>query len=249
MYAHFKRDGWRIMAHRTSDGQVNAFSRRGDLVDMTWVRGAIGLWKMPANSVVTGELWCPGEPASSVANVIATKDSKRSMFEVFQVDSLPEEIPLGNVQDWCWRYDLHYIPFYVTDPDVPRYGSQGLESDVELLKAKVGNLPDVEGFVFKTGNWSGLEKWKPIMTADLRIVGFKEGNGKYLGLIGSMICADLNTGKVVASVGGFTDDLREQISANEEKYIGQIVEVEYQQVATQGRLRHPRFSRFREDLK
>jgi ATP-dependent DNA ligase len=44
-----------------------------------------------------------------------------------------------------------------------------------------------------------------------------------------------------------TDDQRRYISANSESLIGKVVEVAYQSIGAQGRLRHPAFVGIRED--
>jgi len=51
----------------------------------------------------------------------------------------------------------------------------------------------------------------------------------------------------VASVGGMTEVERKWMSDNREKLRGMVCEVEANGVASQGRLHHPRFIRWRED--
>ena len=68
-----------------------------------------------------------------------------------------------------------------------------------------------------------LLKYKRTKTADLRIVGWNEGKGKYEGMIGSFICED-DEGIVRVNVAGMTDDIR---MSNPERWIGKIIEVAY----------------------
>ena len=104
---------------------------------------------------------------------------------------------------------------------------------------------DIEGWVLKAedGEWF---KYKVERTCDMVVVGFKEGNGKYLGQIGALLC---KAGETEAAVGGMTDEMRETLTEMSDagKLNGAVVEVEYQCVASAGGLRHPRFKRIRED--
>jgi len=104
---------------------------------------------------------------------------------------------------------------------------------------------DIEGWVLKAedGEWF---KYKVERTADMVVVGFKEGNGKYLGQIGALLC---QAGETEAAVGGMTDAERELLTGMADKGVlnGTVVEVKYQCIAAQGGLRHPRFIRIRED--
>ncbi|WP_339119013.1 hypothetical protein [Halomonas sp. BMC6] len=85
-------------------------------------------------------------------------------------------------------------------------------------------------------------KMKPEESADLMIVGYEEGTGKYEGQIGALI-VDFNG--VEVSVGsGLTDDLRASLMG--ERFLGRIIEVAYMEVTPDGSLRHPRFKCFRD---
>lgn len=72
-----------------------------------------------------------------------------------------------------------------------------------------------------------LLKYKKVKTADLRIVGWNEGKGKYEGMIGSFICED-DDGVVRVSVAGMTDDIR---MSDPDKWIGKIIEVAYFEIS------------------
>jgi len=79
-------------------------------------------------------------------------------------------------------------------------------------------------------------------TIDLVVQGFQPGRGKYAGMVGSLLCG---IGEIeIARVGGMNDAARVAIT---EADLGRVVEVEYERVASQGRLRHPRFLRWRDD--
>lgn len=85
-------------------------------------------------------------------------------------------------------------------------------------------------------------KMKPEESADLMIVGYEEGTGKYEGQIGALI-VDFNG--VEVNVGsGLSDALRASLMG--ERFLGRIIEVEYMEVTEDGSLRHPRFVSFRD---
>lgn len=115
-----------------------------------------------------------------------------------------------------------------------------------------------EGIVIKDRNckWGEKQyKYKPTVTEDvIWYGGYKEGTGKNEGQVGSMICYQYINGglKEVAKVGGLTDELREQIT--DLTHCGQvsdakplIIEVKAIALLESGKMRSPRFVRFRED--
>jgi len=85
-------------------------------------------------------------------------------------------------------------------------------------------------------------KRKDLNTADLLVVEELEGEGKYVGMIGSLRCVD-GTGRDVCVVGsGLTDEQR----ASWGSFEGKIVEVRYEQVIDT-RLIQPTFKFIRDD--
>lgn len=93
-------------------------------------------------------------------------------------------------------------------------------------------------------------KLKPFETADLTVTSITEGNGKYEGMLGTLVCEGTHDGKnIVTEVGsGFSDDQRGSLFAVPP--IGQVAEVRYQDItlaqdAAAYSLRFPTFVRFR----
>lgn len=77
-----------------------------------------------------------------------------------------------------------------------------------------------------------LEEWKKNNPKEKPIV--KEINGKKLLYVGE--------------TSGMTEEVREEISKNKEKYIGTVIEIKAQEVIKKtGKLRHPRYMRMRFD--
>jgi DNA ligase-1 len=71
-----------------------------------------------------------------------------------------------------------------------------------------------------------LVKMKSEKDCDLEIISWNEGKGKYIGQVGSLICASRDH-KVEVSISGFTEDLRLEITKNINNLIGSIVTIKY----------------------
>ncbi len=96
-------------------------------------------------------------------------------------------------------------------------------------------------------------KVKPFIEVTLEVVALEEGTGKNEGLLGALVVEGEDDGKYFKlNVGsGLTDENREQIWANQDAVIGQLVEIRAD-AATQSQdsddvwsLRFPRFKTFR----
>lgn len=93
----------------------------------------------------------------------------------------------------------------------------------------------------RTHAWMKLKEERSV---DVRVIGMKEGTGKYRGMCGALYVN--HNGKEVR-VSGMTDAQRVEFWNDRNSIVGHMVEVEYQEVTKNGSLRHPRFKRVRED--
>lgn len=99
-----------------------------------------------------------------------------------------------------------------------------------------------------------LVKFKSEKECDLSIVGYNPGEGKFSGMVGSLIC-ESSDGKVNVAISGFSDKLRQEITNNIDLLIGKVVEITYNERISSDQANRigvdslflPRFSRFRED--
>ena len=90
-------------------------------------------------------------------------------------------------------------------------------------------------------------KAKPNNTADLLIVGYECGTGKYSNVVSSLSVQDASK-TIQTDVGtGLTDELREHLTKNEKTLIGKIVEVKYDSISKERSLRFPRIVSIRDD--
>jgi hypothetical protein len=109
----------------------------------------------------------------------------------------------------------------------------------------VNNLPEAvahfeellaageEGTILKNycGLWEDtrskhLVKFKAERDADLEVIGWNPGEGKFVGKVGSLICASSDR-LVECAISGFPDDLRDEITRDIDSWMGSIVAVLY----------------------
>jgi DNA ligase-1 len=97
----------------------------------------------------------------------------------------------------------------------------------------------------------GLIKMKSIKDADLEVIGWVEGTGKYVGMLGALVCRS-SDGLVEVSIGsGFSDAQRKTFTRK--ATVGRIVEILYnERITSRDRtetdsLFLPRFVELRED--
>jgi DNA ligase-1 len=137
---------------------------------------------------------------------------------------------------------------------VPKFKVES-EQEIHALYEKV-RAKGLEGLIIKNGSElyhrrrnAGWLKIKAEDSVDIPVVGAFEGEGKYVGSLGGLVC-DFNG--VQVNVGsGLTDGQRESFwkvyKTNPEQLIGRQIEVQYHEVTPDASLRHPRFVRFRDD--
>lgn len=186
---------------------------------------------LPGMTTVYGELWLPGQPASMVKRALV-RDPASLRFTGFAIDKpFPETASIDAVDDQLLSWGIQ-----------PVRQIRGYTGDPRMLLER---LPvDVEGYVLKTANMVDWFKLKPEPTIELIVTGTKPGKGKNSGLLGALLCSTVE-GFEVCSAGAMNDE--DRIAMTKESPIDSIVEIAYQYVGSRGRLRHPRFKRFRDD--
>lgn len=94
--------------------------------------------------------------------------------------------------------------------------------------------------------WTWMKR-KPVNDIDLPITGYYAGKGKYLGSLGGFV-VDYNGKSVrVPSGKGINMTKRAELWTNRDKLIGETLEIQYLEITPARSLRHPRFTRIRED--
>ena len=225
---------------------------------------------------IYGELISPGKPASHVSSALARNEPLVFVMfaSSYFVADAPLEV-VENMADFLGLLSSPYLRLLTTpalnhtqiksacvgtltqNPITPgeMYGMLGAGIHKEKTLLAIGDRlqENAEGYVFKNGNKLDWAKWKPSPTIDCYVTGVTMGNGKYAGTIGSVQVSVYSQDRlgvcVIADVSGMTDDERETMRELHRygALCGQVIEVAYQYVGSRGRLRHPRFVRFRDD--
>ena len=96
-----------------------------------------------------------------------------------------------------------------------------------------------------TARNGAMLKLKPFKSVDLKVIGFYEGEGRNEGKAGGFL-VDYH-GVTVRVGSGLTDSLREEVSQQPDSFVGKTIEVKYLEETEDKSLRHPVFTRFREE--
>ena len=237
-YAHVKHDGHYVRIVKTQSGRVQCFSSQ----DLPLNLPARLLANVSSN--VAGGMTLLGElhiadcgdgkccKSSQVKTAIIENDS-RLQITYFAIADWPAEFTLECLDETFMKWGLPFADYFALWPG---WSAQ------ELLQ--LARQWGIEGFVLKDGNLLNWRKLKVVRTIDLICDGFVDGNGKYRGMIGAILCRTYE-GHVLCSAGGMTDVERAKISADRFSYYGKVLEIEYQYVGAGGKLRHPRFVKWR----
>lgn len=225
-----KLDGLRLLLKKGK-----AFFREQDGVSVNaWDKLPEHIQSLAIDEFIDGELYIPGATASE-----ALKLANRHNLQ-FRGFYLPERTHLFPID--------HHELIMAYGLNTPAIISREKTPSLEYLENLLNNFDgSKEGFILKREIAFPLWfKYKVEETADLVILGYSPGTGKYKGKIGAILCGGIVNGEVkeVAKVSGMVEEIRFGLTDQD---IGRIVEVKFQEVASRGRLRHPRFIRFRDD--
>lgn len=201
------------------------------------------------------------EPNTVWDGEIVSSDFQKLMTRVHAEEGKNDDVEIEykifdilTLQEWKrGRSDRAYVNRRVIDVDyaladnedeLRTYYQEALANGYEGVIIKNLLSPYISG---KSNYWLKL---KPTDTADLFIMGFEEGKGKYKGKLGALLC---EYGKVKAKVGtGFTDAQRERMWESKDRLLGKMIEVEFQSVTKPNKagkisLRFPTFKCLRLD--
>jgi len=249
-----KLDGIRLLSI-VKDGNVQMFSRSGKVI--TNFAGTIGreLSTMP-NGVYDGEVM--DEDFTALMRQVHRKEGAnvtKSYLMLFDVVPLEEwenresyKLLSSRREDLEIVFDgksfdfLRLIEHKEIDRDaaaIDAYHRDCVARGYEGAMLKNPKMP------YCFGRSDAVVKVKSFDDADLKVIGFKEGTGKHIGKLGSIL---VDFKGVEVQVGsGFDDETREAVWNNKSKYMGMIAEVRYQEVTPDGSLRFPTFVCWRLD--
>ena len=162
------------------------------------------------------------------------EEANKFYLKIFDITNLSEVIK--SIKEPYW-YRLDYIGDIVGYcADAYSVTNTGIVHNVAEIDAyfreyvsegKEGIMLKSPYNLYKGKRVPDILKRKQELTADLRVVGYEKGTGKYEGMLGALICAT-DDGKLLVNVGtGFTDEQRDFNNAPD---IDSIVEVKYNAV-------------------
>lgn len=245
----FSRTGKEFSGFDHLSDQLMAMIVRNATIHSLWQRFGI---------IFDGELMAAdGKFNSITGDVHATKREKSGLANFFLFEVLPYDVLAKGIDSTPYErrrqrlegfYQLRtegeanivLAPSYIaeTDEDIRRLFEKELERGGEGVIVK-----PLDGPYECKRSYSWL-KVKDENSADLLVTGLFEGEGKYKGKLGGLIC-DFN-GVEVRVGGGFSDKQREELF-NLDLVRNRMIEVEYHETTPDGSLRHPRFVKFRDD--
>jgi DNA ligase 1 len=259
-----KLDGIRCILIK-ENGTVKMFSRQGQPHE-GFVEIEAEAMNLPDGIVLDGEFILVNENDLNSADLyretvkVARKDGEKRniVFHVF--DSMGVEAFRGGVSHQPCMVRKSTVGSVLKDnmkfiKEVPiLYVGYDKEVIPELLdkviaEGKEGlmlNLYDAPYECKRSGN---ILKIKRMQTVDLRVTGFEEGTGKYIGKLGRM---NVDYKGYECGVGsGFADADRTEIWDNQEEYVGKIAEIQYFEESSNQNggisLRFPVFKCWRDD--
>lgn len=120
----------------------------------------------------------------------------------------------------------------------------------QLLQGHEGAVLKAATAIWKDGTSKEQIKMKMALDCDLVVKGFLEGEGKFEGNLGALMC-ESSDGWLKTNISGFNDAMRREIWDHKDDYLGKIVTVRFNDVMVKegqpAALFLPRFIEFRED--
>jgi len=236
-----KYDGRQNSIWVNADGSVQYFTSSGleyDLLDdQIFPELPVGVYF--AEMMGEGKTGVLGDRRFSGIQTNMVSNFKKGLFNKHK--------PVWRIFDYVTHMDFQMgnckIPFierlaFMIDHVPYQYLTEHMEctnhSHTELFMSRAIEA-GFEGIVSIDDNhmWNGAGsrkytamKWKKLKTADLLVIEELPGEGKYSGMIGSLLLED-GEGKTMCSVGsGLNDEQRASLGS----FVGKIVEVRYEQV-------------------
>jgi DNA ligase-1 len=262
-----KIDGGRIIALK-ENGQVSFFTRAGQkyegLVDLEDEMSRL----MPEGTCLDGEITLldrgslsSKEAYKETMKIVRTKDKEKHGIKMLVFDwmtvadfkeqqcDFPYKIRRTGAENVFAMNDFTYfelLPILYLGDDTTKI-TEILEE--EIAKGEEGIMINIWDANYEFKRTNNLLKVKKFNTCDLRVTGFEEGTGKYVGMLGAFIC-EYKGGQVKVG-SGLTDEQRVDVWRNSRDYENLIIEVSYFEETKDSTgklsLRFPTFKDFRFD--
>lgn len=244
-----KLDGVRCIAHYEEGDGVQLYTRQGKrILGCIEIENAIreSMIEMEVNkAMLDGELIatdCSYEDVykETIKRVKNKNEIKEGIkYVVFDILTLDYRYDIPNNKPYSERRnDLLALRRYSLEKDcieiLPMlYVGNDISELINLLdiykgKGAEGLMVNLLDAPYEFKRSKNILKVKVMQTADLKIVGFQEGQSKNKGKLGALL-VDYK-GNTVGVGSGFSDFDREYIWNNQDQYLGKIAEIQYFEV-------------------
>lgn len=254
--AEAKMDGWRAICHVGTPiggdvanglevkvyGGRNASDYSGQV---PYLEVALAQ-ALPPDSVVDGELLSSsgwgGVQGAMTRNGCGDQSIYIVIFDVLRVDG-------QDVRKFPWTDRRQLVEAIQTSDKVrvsPVFEPSEAKLDAVLQAGFEGLVLKRKSSRYVNSRSPSWVKVKPQETAEAKVIGFKPGQGSFAGMIGAIEFEMLDTG-AKSRCSGFDMALRREITANQDQWLGQIIEIKHHGIGKEGKPRHPQYLRRRDD--
>ena len=239
-----KLDGVRCTILINYDGSITFLSRQGkEIKGLKQIQSALKN-KMLEGYVLDGELIkinVDNKPSEEnfkeTTSIVNSKESNKEGLEFVAFDIIPLNDYFKHECDLTYkqRFDLLVGKIGIGDGFIRIVPIYGVTDSIDVVYEKLNEVTSAnqEGLMlntltglYKFGKRSNdLLKVKKFDTCDLLCIGIEEGEGKYAGTLGKIVCDYKGYELRVGS--GLTDEEREQFWNDPDLIINKIVEIKY----------------------
>lgn len=245
---YYSRNGNELLMFTHLNREVHKFVRRAVKHDSRFANGAF----------LDGEMVSKTGNFGDISGAIHRKDHVAEYARFACFHAMPIELWTGiaSAEDDTSQYQrsnaVQEIVQRCNLELIQHHRGIRVGSHEQVMEAYAKHRKDgVEGTMVKDYSvpWIGKRtyawmKLKAEETEDVVVTGVKKGTGKYARSLGALL-VDFK-GKE-CRVSGMTDADRNRWWKNPKSIIGKTIEVNFQEATVNGKLRHPRFVRLRED--
>ena len=254
-YIQPKFDGHLTKIYKPESGLWQAYTKNDKnisekLIAISHIESELA--NLPCDSVVFAELHCPTCFATDIPGMLNDSNSD------LRLTAFAAPVFSGHGRDYAM--DLIEVMSWLKACGIEVPGTELIHPRREISQDRLKKLLEqakelkLEGWVLKEGHMYGWYKLKPIRTVDAFVVAIHQSwSGTHFGGLKSIGVAIWETPTKMQSLGnvgsGFKCEYRKQFDTEDKrsKLMGRVCEVAYDSVAACGKLRFPRFIRWRED--